>query len=142
VKATSNNLPDLTGQSVGEAAKELTNTGFETVIVGKGTKVENQLPQSGTTVLEGEKVILRTDGDPVAPDMTGWSLRDVMKLAKITDLQLDTSGSGYVVSQTIPPGTTLHQGDEVKVTFQLPEQQQKTDTTTGAGKVTNKTKAK
>ncbi|MCQ6279759.1 penicillin-binding protein [Bacillus sp. EB600] len=128
-KSTSNKLPDLTGQSVEASVQELTNKGFETVVVGKGTTVEKQLPQEGTTILEGEKVIIRTDGDPVAPDMTGWSLRDVMKAAKITDLQLDTSGSGYAVNQTIAPGTTLHEGDKLKVTFELPGQQQKNDST-------------
>jgi penicillin-binding protein 2B len=121
-KATSNKLPDLTGQSVDAAVKELQSQGFDTVTIGKGTKVVNQLPQAGTTVLEGEKVIIRTDGDAIAPDMTGWSLRDVMKAAKLTDIQLDTSGSGYAVSQTIPPGTILHSGDKIKVTFNLPKQ--------------------
>ena len=72
--------------------------------------------------MEGEKVIILTDGDPVVPDMTGWSLRDVMKVAKLTNLQLDTRGSGYVVSQSIPPGTTLHNGDKLQVTFEIPEQ--------------------
>jgi penicillin-binding protein 2B len=122
-KATTNKLTDLTGESVDATTKELQSKGFETVVVGNGTKVVNQLPQEGTTILEGEKVILRTDGDAIAPDMTGWSLRDVMKTAKITDLKLETDGSGYAVSQSIAPGTVLHQGDQLKVTFGLPDQQ-------------------
>jgi penicillin-binding protein 2B len=132
-KATTNKLTDLTGESVDTAAKELQSKGFETVVVGKGTKVESQLPLEGTTILEGEKVILKTDGDAIAPDMTGWSLRDVMKVAKITDLQLETDGSGYAVSQTIAPGTVLHKGDQLKVMFELPDQQ-KTDTSTSSDK--------
>ena len=122
-KTTSNKLTDLTDESVQSAVKQLGDKGFETVVIGKGTTVQNQLPQAGTTIMEGEKVIILTDGDPVIPDMTGWSLRDVMKASKLMDLKLDTSGSGYVVSQSIPPGTTMHKGDKLKVTFELPEQQ-------------------
>ena len=74
-KAETNKIPDLAGLSKDEAVKQLTDKGFETVVLGNGTDVVNQLPKSDTTILEGEKVIIRTDGDAAVPDMTGWSLK-------------------------------------------------------------------
>ncbi len=126
-KATTNKVPELTGLSKDEAVKELQDKGFETVVLGNGAKVVKQLPQVSTTILEGEKVIILTDGDVSAPDMTGWSLRDVMKAAKLTELQLETSGNGYVAGQDIAPGAPIHAGDKLKVNLQYPEQLQKSE---------------
>lgn len=122
-KPTSNQLPDLTGQTVAETVKSLNDKGFETVVLGKGTQITGQLPKAGTTILEGEKVIIQTEGDLFIPDMKGWSLRDVMKVAKLADLKLSTSGNGYVVGQSINPGSQLKQGDSLKVDFKFPEDQ-------------------
>lgn len=128
-KPTFNQLTDLTGQSVTDAVKSLNDKGFETVVLGKGTEITGQLPKAGATILEGEKVILKTDGDAVAPDMAGWSLRDVMKVAKLADLTLSTSGNGYVSGQSINPGSPLKSGDAIKVDFQFPEDQLNSSTT-------------
>lgn len=62
-------------------------------------------------LLEGERVILKTDGELTVPDMDGWSLRDVMKVAKIADLKLNTVGSGYVAKQNLKAGSALRKGD-------------------------------
>lgn len=119
-KPTSNIIPDLTGVSINTAVKQLSDEGFETVVVGKGSKVTSQLPIANTTVLDGEKVILRSDGAATIPNISGWSLRDVLKLSKLTNLQLATSGNGYVNSQSIAPGTVLHDGEKLTVTLQDP----------------------
>lgn len=136
-KAETKKIPDLTGLSKDEAVKQLTDKGFETVVLGNGAKVANQLPKAGTTILEGEKVIILTDGDAAVPDMTGWSLRDVMKAAKLTELQLESNGNGYVTAQDPAPGTPIRSGAKLKITLQYPEQMQKSDppkNDNGAGK--------
>lgn len=43
--------------------------------------------------------------------MTGWSLRDVMKVAKVSGMKLNSTGSGYVVKQNIKEGASLRKGD-------------------------------
>ena len=50
--------------------------------------------------LQGEKIILRTDGEMKAPDMTGWSLRDAYE-ANVAKLQLNTAGTGYVQNKIL-----------------------------------------
>ncbi|WP_066368328.1 penicillin-binding protein [Neobacillus fumarioli] len=116
-----NELPDFKGQSVEAALKTLKADGFDAVVLGKGNQVVSQLPKPGTTSLDGEKVILQTDGNLTAPDMTGWSLRDVMKIVDMAGLKLNVNGKGYVASQSIKPNTQLHNGDTLTVDLVTPE---------------------
>lgn len=122
-KAAITKLPNLKGKSVDAAVKHLQESGFDTVVVGNGTKVVGQLPEAGVTVLGGEKVIIQTDGDLMAPDMVGWSLRDVMKVANIAGLKLNYKGNGYVTQQNIQPKALLHNGDFLIVDLKTPEEQ-------------------
>jgi penicillin-binding protein 2B len=122
-KAQLNQLSDFIGKSVDETEKELKAKGIETVVIGKGTKVIRQLPESGTIVLAGEKVIIQTNGEKLAPDMTGWSLRDVMKVANIAGLKLNSKGKGYVTRQNIKPKANLRNGDFLIVDLKTPEEQ-------------------
>jgi penicillin-binding protein 2B len=122
-KATANKLPNFSGKPVQNVVTSLTEKGFETVVLGNGSEVKDQLPKEGITVLEGEKILIKTGGEMKLPDMTGWSLRDVMKLAQLADLKLNTSGNGYVSKQNIKAGTPVKEGDDLIIHFSTPEQQ-------------------
>jgi penicillin-binding protein 2B len=121
VTQTVDKLADFNGQSVETAVKTLKADGFDAVVLGKGTQVVSQLPEPGTTILDGEKVILQTNGNLTAPDMTGWSLRDVMKIANMAGLNLRANGKGYVAQQSIKPNMSLHKGDSLTVDLMTPE---------------------
>lgn len=121
-KASTTKLADLEGQGVTETMKQLEKSDLEVVILGKGSKVTGQLPAANTNVLEGEKIIIKTGGDLAAPDMTGWSLRDVMKVAKLSGVKLNSTGSGYVVKQNITEGAVLRKGDFLIVDLKTPEE--------------------
>ncbi|WP_223596005.1 penicillin-binding protein [Neobacillus bataviensis] len=122
-KTTVNKITSLKGQTVDEAVKTLKSQGLEPVVIGNGKEVVNQMPKAGTTVLEGEKIIIQTDGESLAPDMLGWSLRDVMKIANIAGLKLNSKGKGYVDQQNIKPKTPLKKGDFLIVDLKTPEEQ-------------------
>jgi penicillin-binding protein 2B len=148
-RATSNKLPDLSGKVADDAVKSLKEKGFESVVVGKGTSVVAQLPKAGTKVLEGEKVILQTDGEVSAPDMTGWSLRDVLKVAKMAGVKVNSKGSGYVSMQNIKADAILRSGDYLIVELMTPEEKWKADKqaqqdngTTGKSQVNPENKVK
>jgi penicillin-binding protein 2B len=121
-KASTTKLGEFQGQAVTETIKKLEEQELEVVVLGKGTKVTGQLPVAGTNVLEGEKVILQTEGELNAPDFTGWSLRDVMKVAKISGVKLNSTGSGYVVKQNLKEGALLRKGDFLIVDLKTPEE--------------------
>ncbi len=52
------------------------------------------------------------------PDLTGLSKRELLPLFADRDLNVRVSGSGWVVSQTPPPGTPLTKGMTVSVVLQ------------------------
>jgi penicillin-binding protein 2B len=114
-------IEDFTDQPVKSVSETLKKTGYEVVTIGKGESVIDQSPKEGTVLLEGEKVILRTEGNLLAPDVSGWSLRDVMKLANVAELTLKTSGTGYVAKQSIPAGKALKADDTFTVELKSPE---------------------
>ncbi|WP_449619294.1 penicillin-binding protein [Robertmurraya sp. Marseille-Q9965] len=115
-------IPDVKEKSVEQAVGKLNDLGVNPVVLGKGTKIIKQLPEKGQTLLEGEKVVVLTDGEITLPDMTGWSLRDVMKVANLSKLELNVSGSGYVTKQNLPANAVLKDGDYLVVHLQKPDQ--------------------
>ncbi len=122
-KAKSSQAPDLIGMHVKEAEKKLTEQDLEPVIIGDGKTVEGQFPGQTSSMLEGEKVILKTNGKTIVPDMTGWSLRDVLKFTKAANLKLNTVGNGYVMKQNLSSGSVLAEGDYLIVEFETPLEQ-------------------
>ncbi|MFT9598563.1 penicillin-binding protein [Mesobacillus sp.] len=122
-KAASGPVPDVSGLNTAEAKKLLESKGFQTVIIGDGNQVEEQLPKAEIMALEGEKVFIRASGVMTYPNMTDWSLRDVMKLAQITGVKLNKAGSGYVTKQSLKPGLPINEGENLIVELETPLQQ-------------------
>ncbi|MGM0844502.1 MAG: penicillin-binding protein [Bacillota bacterium] len=116
-------VADFAGQSVDKARKQLEESGLQPIIVGNGSKVDKQSVSPGQELLQGERIVLRTDGDPTIPDMKGWSVRDVLKVTKMANLKLNMVGTGYVTKQNISPGSTVKEAEPLVVTFQTPEQE-------------------
>jgi penicillin-binding protein 2B len=122
LKIKSEQTPEVEGLTIEEAKAKLEKFGFEAIVLGKGNKVERQVPGNMYNLLEGERVILKTDGELTVPDMNGWSLRDVMKVAKLANLKLNTVGNGYVVKQNLKAGAALSEGDYLIVELEPPAQ--------------------
>lgn len=117
-------IPDFLGKNIGETEEQVTSFGAHTVVVGNGTNVIAQSPKAGEKVLAGEKVFLVTDGDLTMPDVTGWSLRDVVKIASLANLQLSTTGSGYVTKQNISVGSVITSGDPLVIHLKAPAEEE------------------
>ncbi|CAG9619808.1 penicillin-binding protein [Sutcliffiella rhizosphaerae] len=106
-------VPNLVGKSIQDVSSESQAPNY--VVVGEGSKVLKQTPQAGQEVIKGEKIFLVTEESPSLPDMTGWSLRDVRKLANILELDTKIEGNGYVHQQSIMPGTPVEKGNQLVV---------------------------
>jgi penicillin-binding protein 2B len=137
-KAASTKLANLQGLSVNTTVKTLKANGLNPVVLGKGSEITGQLPKAGTKMLAGEKVILKTDGNLTAPDMTGWSLRDVLKVANMAGLKLNSKGTGYVEKQNLKEGTVLQNGDYLIVMLMTPEELWKQEQDSKTNSNTNK----
>lgn len=115
-------LGNAVGRSVAEVKEAFMGEGLEVHVIGSGNKVEAQMPISSTRLLQGEKVLIVTDGSSYSmPNIKGWSLRDVMKLAQSLDLNANLIGSGYVISQSVSPTSEISKGDYLAIELALPD---------------------
>lgn len=112
-------FPGVMEEDAETAEQTLTELGLNVSLIGDGKVVAANV-QEGEKILPGERVILVTD-NPVMPDVTGWSLRDIQQLAGLMELQIETFGNGYVVTQHIKEGTPLKEGDYLGVELAPPD---------------------
>src|SRR5699024_12053072 len=92
-----------------------------TVVIGKGEKVKALSTEAKEQVFSGERIIILTD-QPTMPDISGWSMRDVLKLADVLELELETAGNGYVTAQSIDKGKSVKKGDTLRVELEPPSE--------------------
>lgn len=119
-KAKTNKIPNFSSLSIENATAEVEKKGLQPIVIGSGNTVLAQAPAENAEILEGEKVILKADGEIKIPDMTGWSRRDVMKFANLAKLKLTVTGTGYVISQNIKPETVIREGSYLIVDCKTP----------------------
>ena len=93
---------------------------LQPVILGEG-KIIKQYPQSGEVMSEGDRLFLLGNNAKM-PNLQGWSMRDVMYFSKLLKLDLKTSGTGYVTSQSIEKGQVIQEGDALKIELEPPLQ--------------------
>ena len=108
-------VPKVTNVTVDEGKQLLEESGFEVGIVGTGDTIVQQLPHAHSFSADSQKVVLLTNGASIIPDMTGWSKNDAMKVAEITGISLVVEGDGYVVSQSLAPGQSMHTEEEIVI---------------------------
>ncbi|GGH74487.1 penicillin-binding protein 2B [Pullulanibacillus pueri] len=105
------------GKSLASAQKALEKQGLDVVTVGNKGEVEAQSITAGTQVFKDSKIILVGTGTKTMPDVTGWSLTDVLKLVKMLHVDPSITGNGYVVQQSPAKGTVLK--DDTKIELKL-----------------------
>ncbi len=110
-------LPKLTDMNVQEATELLKKKDLKPVLIGNGKQILSHSPKQGDRVIKGEKVVIQTDGDLSIPDLTGWSKRDVLKVAKLAELKINMVGDGYLIKQNIKPNSKVSAGDHLVANF-------------------------
>lgn len=76
-------------------------------------KVETPAPAVEEEIYDDSK----DSAEVVVPDFYGKSIRQAARLASDTGLSLETSGSGFAVSQSIPPGAVVSRSSIIKIDF-------------------------
>lgn len=112
-------LPDYENRKPKDFAKELSKKGLRVTIVGDGENVVQSSVKTGEEILTNDHLILITD-QPKMPNIIGWSLRDVTKLADLLDLHVEYIGNGYVILQSIEEGSPLHPRDYLGIELSPP----------------------
>lgn len=101
-----------------EVKIDLASKKINIVTIGKGNKIINQYPSSGTSILSYDKVILITnDINVTIPNFVGWSKKDAKAVLDIIDVKYDLNGTGYVTNQDVPPDTLVTKDTKIVLTL-------------------------
>ena len=119
-------VPSIIGANAETTKKSLEDKGLKVSVIGKGRKIVDANVAEGDTLMPNTHVLLVTD-KPTMPNITDWSLRDVLQLADLMELKVETFGNGYVVTQNIKKNTVLKKGDYLGVELATPDEKKKKD---------------
>ncbi|MDD6795260.1 MAG: stage V sporulation protein D [Clostridiaceae bacterium] len=114
-------IPEVRGLKIEEAKKKLKESGIECEVKGNGDTVKTIKPYPGYTIKEGSTITLYTNDDGgsitsiVMPDLKGYSLEDAQKVLNSLGLKCTSTGSGSVVSQSIPKGEVITKTTVIKL---------------------------
>jgi penicillin-binding protein 2B len=93
-------VPDVVGKTTTEAQAMLKQKNFHAGVLGKGTKVLQQLPKAGSVMPPSQRIYLLTDtSQGNVPDLTGLSLRDAVEMCTLLQVPFTIEGQGYVSQQ-------------------------------------------
>lgn len=115
------------GLSVDEATSKIEDGGFEAVVKGSGGTVIAQVPESGTKIPNGGRVVIYTDETSkeevvTVPDFTGLTVTQAESLAAQYNLNISLTGAtnvsnSLVQAQSIDKDTQVAPGTVVTLTF-------------------------
>lgn len=114
-------ISSYVGESTKITVDDLKTKGLNVVKLGNGNKINKQYPSSGVKLLKNELILLKTNEEVKMPNLNGWSLRNVMYLSKLLDLEFSFKGKGYVVNQSIKPGTIIKKKDILEIELKVNE---------------------
>jgi penicillin-binding protein 2B len=116
VKTFSYKLPNFMNQSITYAKSTLSQNGLSPIVIGNGSTVIGQYPESGTTITNSTRVMLATNGNKIEmPSMIGWSRKDAEAFGALAGVNITTVGAGTIYKQSVAKGTTLKSKQTIKV---------------------------
>ena len=121
-------VPDVTGMTLSEAKKELSNVLLLSETDGISQTVSAQAPAAGAQMPAGSAVMLYTyEKEPLqtmdlvtVPDVKGLSMVEAARKLRARGFDMEISGSGLAVRQEPGAGSYAAPETVVKVTFELP----------------------
>ena len=109
-------ITDYSNLKTSDIVDILKSHNINPIVLGSGDKIVNQYPSKGTNVISGDLVVLVTnDSNILLPDFTGYSKKEFITLCNLMNLKYKIEGYGYVSSQSITPGTSINEIDEISV---------------------------
>lgn len=101
-------LDNYISKNLDTTLEELKNKKINIITIGNGKYIINQYPFKNKTLLSGEKLFLLTNNKELKMEnLKGWSLSEVKTYCNLIGLNLEYSGYGYVINQSIEENTIL-----------------------------------
>lgn len=115
-------LNNIVNRSVDSVLNEYRKFGIDVVVIGNGDKVIDSYPVEGKTILPNSRLLIVTNGELTIPDLTNWTLRDVLLLKELLNIEIDFIGNGFVTKQSIPEGSVITENTHLVVELKSKEQ--------------------
>jgi penicillin-binding protein 2B len=97
----------------------LNNSGMKPIVIGDGSKIVKQYPNSNVEMNLNNKIFLITNADKYKMlDIIGWSRSDVQTYANLLSIDVNFTGYGYVKTYTIKKDTEIEKGMSLEVELQ------------------------
>lgn len=107
-------VESFTNKKVDQVKMSLDSQGIKYQVIGNGSKVIKQSPNSGDVITNNDIVYLITnDGAMQVPDVRGKSSKVGKDILQKLGLKVKLNGVGYVTEQSIAPGTVITNGMEI-----------------------------
>ena len=107
-------LDNLVNKTLEQAQTTLNAKGISYEVLGSGNKIIKQYPKRNSEVTNVDKVYLITnDNNITIPNMTGLSSKVAKGILEQLNVKVNLDGVGYVVSQSVAPGTNITDGMEI-----------------------------
>lgn len=101
-------LDNYISKNLDTTLEELKNKKINIITIGNGKYIINQYPLKNKTLLSGEKLFLLTNDKEIKMEnLKGWSLSEVKTYCNLIGLNLEYSGYGYVINQSIEENAIL-----------------------------------
>ncbi len=101
-------LTSFYNKPVEEVVSKLHQNGITPVVIGNGNRVITQSIPEGTRLVEGDTLILLTNGtEYTMPNLYGWSRKDAVSLFELLQIPYQIDGYGFVTNQSIPEGSLI-----------------------------------
>lgn len=119
-------IPEVVGQEIQSAKNKITGSGLTYKVVGNGSKVTAQLPESSQSLYNGGVVILYTEekqekAKTNVPNLTGMTMSQALTAAAQSNINVqfsgNTKGSAASYRQSIAAGSQVDTGTIVTVYF-------------------------
>ena len=114
ITATEYTLPSFENKDLEQTKAILSNNNMRFVVIGNGTKVTNQVPDSGSKITSSDIIYLITNEDNIkVPNVIGLSSKTAKTILTKLGLNVKLEGVGYVVAQSIPEGSEFTKNQEI-----------------------------
>lgn len=130
-------IKNYINKDVINSKEELERLGLEVVILGDGSRVIDQYPNKGSTVVKESKVFLLTNStNIVLPSMKGWTSNEVGSYCNLVGINYNINGYGRVENQSVPAGTVVDSTTIIDFTLNRKDDRNEGDTS-GEGENTS-----
>lgn len=123
---TTYKIDSYINKNINTVKSTLKDSSVNLFVLGDGEKVVNQFPEKNSVLTKGDNLILLTNHyDNKMPNLLNLSYKEANIILKYLNLNYELEGTGYVVSQSIEPGTVITENDVIKLVLEKKYQEVK-----------------